>query len=148
MEDQEAQFWNHIQCPEACASNNQSNVHLPCFHLGHGMRWHHALCGLVDHPRSLGNIFSEYLVKGRLPSRTKKSRCESLWGQTEFGDNNIIPQVRYKLWVSRISIRVMVQLTISMPEQQRQGTWHYLGAYIQRNSTIGTHRARMACTSL
>jgi len=134
VEDQEAQVWNHIQGPEACTSNCQPNVHLPRFHLGHCMHWHHALCGLVDHPRSLGNIFSEYLDKGCLPSRAQKTRCESLWGQTELVHKNISPQVRFKLWVSISSIRVVVQHILSMPKQQRQGTWRRLGLNIQRNS--------------
>ena len=38
---------------------------LPWFHIGHGMHWHYALCGLgLVIQEVLGNIFSEYLDKG------------------------------------------------------------------------------------
>ena len=48
-------------------------------------------------------------------------------GQTELVHNNISPQVRFKLWVSIRAIRVMVQRILSMPKQQRQGTWRRFG---------------------
>ena len=53
----------HFQGPEACKSNCQPTVHLPWFHLGHGMGWHHALCGLGGHPRKLVGQ-TERLVEG------------------------------------------------------------------------------------
>jgi dTDP-4-amino-4,6-dideoxygalactose transaminase len=46
--DSEAQTWNLLQQgPEACRSNCQPIVHLPWFHLGHGMHLPHALCGVT-----------------------------------------------------------------------------------------------------
>ena len=62
-----------------------------------------------------GHIFSEYLDKGGLPGRNQKTRCET------FGQN-IRPQVRYILLVSPNSEGVLVQLLLSRPKQQRQGT--------------------------
>ena len=85
-----------VQCSLASVSHRTLYALAPC------TVW---TCGLSK--KCLGNIFSEYLDKGCLPSRAQKTRCESLWGQTELVYKNISPQVIFKLWVSICSIRVM-----------------------------------------
>ena len=81
METQDAQTWSLLQCTYDFKSNSQSTVHLPWFHLGHCMHWHHALCGLGSPKRCWEASSVSTWAKGGLPSRTQKTMCESLWGK-------------------------------------------------------------------